>query len=63
MRPSSQSPVYTTVLPDNTPYEMYKRIKLIGEGSFGKAYLVESLSDGKLWVIKQISLETMNPAE
>ena len=22
-------------------YELYKRIKILGEGSFGKAYLVE----------------------
>ena len=26
-------------------YELYKRIKLLGEGSFGKAYLVECLQD------------------
>ena len=26
-------------------YELYKRIKLLGEGSFGKAYLVECLHD------------------
>ena len=32
--------------------EQYKRIKLLGEGSFGKAYLVECLSDGKLCVVK-----------
>jgi hypothetical protein len=24
-------------------YELYKRIKLLGEGAFGKAYLVEDL--------------------
>ena len=24
-------------------YELYKRIKLLGEGAFGKAYLVEFL--------------------
>jgi len=26
-------------------YELYRRIKLLGEGSYGKAYLVECLSD------------------
>ena len=33
-------------------HEIYKRIKLIGEGSFGKAYLVECVSDGSKCVIK-----------
>lgn len=27
-------------------YECYKRIKLLGEGAFGKAFLVESIKDG-----------------
>lgn len=31
-------------------YDHYRRIKLLGQGSFGKAYLVESLSDGELCV-------------
>jgi len=33
-------------------YELYKRIRLLGEGAYGKAYLVESLKDGSLCVIK-----------
>ena len=33
-------------------YEIYRRIKLLGEGSFGKAYLVECLEDNTKWVIK-----------
>jgi NIMA (never in mitosis gene a)-related kinase len=37
-------------------FELYKRIKLLGEGSFGKAYLVECLSDKSLCVIKQMDL-------
>ena len=32
--------------------EIYKRIKLLGEGSFGKAYLVECIHDKSLCVIK-----------
>ena len=28
-----------------TPPEVYKKIKTLGEGSFGKAYLVECQSD------------------
>ena len=44
-------------------YELYKRIKLLGEGSFGKAYLVECLSDHSKWVIKQMSLNAMTEDE
>lgn len=40
-------------------YEMYKRIKLLGEGAFGKAYLVECLKDNSLCVIKQVDLKNM----
>ena len=32
--------------------DLYKRVKLLGEGSFGKAYLVECVADGSLCVIK-----------
>ena len=32
--------------------EYYRRIKLLGEGAFGKAYLVESLKDGSKCVLK-----------
>lgn len=44
-------------------YELYKRIKLLGEGSFGKAYLVESVADGSLCVIKQVDLSKMSEQE
>ena len=44
-------------------YELYKRIKLLGEGSFGKAYLVECLSDGSLCVIKQVNISKMDEQE
>ncbi len=27
-------------------YETYEKVKLLGEGSFGKAYLVKAKSDG-----------------
>ena len=37
-------------------YEIYKRIKLLGEGAFGKAFLVECLKDGSYCVIKQVDL-------
>lgn len=44
-------------------YEHYKRLKLLGEGSFGKAYLVECVSDKSLCVIKQVDLSKMNDKE
>jgi len=47
----------------NAEYELYKRIKLLGEGSFGKAYLVECVSDGALCVIKQVDLSKMSEQE
>lgn len=42
------------------PPELYRRLKLLGEGSFGKAYLVESLRDSSLSVIKQLDLSHMS---
>ncbi len=44
-------------------YEYYKRIKLLGEGAFGKAYLVECVRDGSLCVIKQVDLSKMTESE
>lgn len=41
----------------------YEQIKLLGEGSFGKAYLVESLEDKSLAVIKTIELGPMDEKE
>ena len=35
----------------------------MGEGSFGKAYLVECVRDGSLCVIKQVDLSKMTDAE
>ena len=36
-------------------FELYKRIKLLGEGAFGKAYLVECLEDGYIWIIYRLA--------
>jgi len=44
-------------------YEIYKRIKLLGEGAFGKAFLVECLKDQSLCVIKQVDLNNMPDSE
>lgn len=36
--------------------KVYRRLKLIGEGTYGKAFLVESVSDGQKFVIKQMDM-------
>ena len=41
----------------------YKLLKLLGEGSFGKAYLCENLSDNFHCVIKQIPLDGLDEQE
>lgn len=39
----------------NAPqFEIYNKIKLLGEGAFGKAFLVQCESDKSFAVIKQI---------
>lgn len=43
--------------------QLYKRIKVLGEGSFGKAFLVESQQDHQLYVIKQVDLTKMGESE
>ncbi|EAR93072.2 Serine/Threonine kinase domain protein (macronuclear) [Tetrahymena thermophila SB210] len=44
-------------------YELYKRIKLLGEGAFGKAYLVEDLRTHELLVQKQMDMKAMSTEE
>ena len=44
-------------------FEVYKKIKLLGEGAFGKAFLVECQSQGELAVIKQVDIGRMSEAE
>ena len=41
----------------------YELIKLVGQGSFGKALLCKRRSDSKRCIIKQISLARMNPRD
>ena len=42
---------------------MYKKIKLLGEGAFGKAFLVECQSSKDFAVIKQVDIGKMNETE
>ena len=44
-------------------FEVYNKIRLLGEGSFGKAFLVECQSDKSLAVIKQIVISKMSEKE
>jgi NIMA (never in mitosis gene a)-related kinase len=37
--------------------------KLLGEGAFGKAFLVECVSNGDLCVIKQVNIAKMSERE
>jgi len=41
----------------------YKVVKLLGEGSFGKAYLVEYIPDNSLCVIKKMDIRGMSDEE
>jgi NIMA (never in mitosis gene a)-related kinase len=44
-------------------FETYKKVKTLGVGSFGTAYLVECLSNNTLAVIKQIDIAQMSEEE
>jgi len=44
-------------------FAQYRKIKLLGEGSFGKAYLIERISDKLLCVMKTIDIAKMGEAE
>jgi len=39
---------------------VYKRIKKLGEGAFGKAFLVECIKSKELLVIKQMDISKMS---
>jgi NIMA (never in mitosis gene a)-related kinase len=44
-------------------YELYKRVKLLGEGSYGKAFLCQCVLDGSLCVVKEVDLNSMSESE
>lgn len=43
--------------------ENYKRIKLLGDGSFGKAYMCEDIRSKEKVVVKEIDLKGMSEKE
>mmetsp|Transcript_20832 Transcript_20832/g.57674 ORF Transcript_20832/g.57674 Transcript_20832/m.57674 type:complete len:514 (-) Transcript_20832:130-1671(-) len=43
--------------------EKYQRIKVLGKGSFGKAYLVKNTEANELCVVKQMETSMMDPKE
>ncbi len=43
-------------LKEKQEFENYTKIKLLGEGSFGKAYLIKRESDGLQCVMKMIDI-------
>ena len=43
--------------------ETYKKVKLLGEGSFGKAFLVETMFSKEYCVIKQVNISNMSEKE
>jgi NIMA (never in mitosis gene a)-related kinase len=43
--------------------DIYKRIKLLGSGSYGRAYLVREVATGQEWAVKQIDLADLSPQE
>ena len=43
--------------------EQYTRIKILGEGSFGKAFLVQGKNSGDKAVVKEININHMSEEE
>lgn len=41
--------------------ERYQKVRVLGEGSMGKAYLVHSAEDGLQYVMKRINIGHLEP--
>lgn len=41
MHPDGYPIILPHIMPNDTPVELYRRMRLLGEGSYGKAFLVE----------------------
>jgi NIMA (never in mitosis gene a)-related kinase len=48
---------------ERAEFEAYEKVKLLGEGSFGKAFLVTRASDGAMCVMKMIDIHRMSEKE
>ena len=44
-------------------FEAYQKVKLLGEGSFGKAFLVRRVTDSNMCVMKMIDIGRMSEKE
>jgi len=44
-------------------FEAYQKVKLLGEGSFGKAFLVRRVKDSNMCVMKMIDIGRMSERE
>ena len=44
-------------------HEKYTKIKKIGEGNYGKVYLVKGIKSGKEMVMKEIDMSEMDPGD
>ena len=55
----SLGPAKMHQLKQQEEFEKYKKIKLLGEGSFGKAYLIERMSVTLMCVMKTIDIQRM----
>ena len=44
-------------------FEAYQKVKLLGEGSFGKAFLVRRVKDSNMCVMKMIDIGRMSEKE
>jgi serine/threonine protein kinase len=41
--------------------EKYKKVRVLGEGSMGRAYLVECTDNSRLYVMKRINIGHLGP--
>ena len=57
------SPSGINQIKEKFEFEHYTKIKLLGEGSFGKAYLVTRNSDKLECVMKQVDISRMSDKE
>lgn len=50
-------------MPERDEFSHYKKVKLLGEGAFGKAYLIQRNTDGLQCVMKVIDITRMSEHE